>query len=33
MTESQLSALRWGIIGGLPVLVLALGASLRLIRG
>ncbi|MFG0256648.1 MAG: hypothetical protein ACF8GE_01975 [Phycisphaerales bacterium JB043] len=33
MTSAQLSALRWGVIAGLPILVLVTGVSLRLIRG
>jgi hypothetical protein len=33
LADSTLTALRWGLIGGLPLLVLLLGAIWRLIRG
>ena len=33
MSEAQLSALRWGLIGGLPVVILLAGALWRLARG
>ncbi|MHC4976822.1 MAG: hypothetical protein ACYTF7_09485 [Planctomycetota bacterium] len=33
MTPTQLSTIRWGVVAGLPLLVLVTGVSLRLIRG
>ena len=33
MTEAQLGGLRWALIGGLPVLILLIGAAWRLFRG
>lgn len=33
LTEAQLGAFRWALIGGLPVLILLIGAIWRLVRG
>ncbi len=33
MTEAQLGGLRWALIGGLPLLILLIGAIWRLLRG
>ena len=33
LSEAQMNALRWGLIGGLPLLILLIGAAWRLARG